>query len=285
MEEGKGEGRARWGLGAARLRPPWYALPAITCLPFLAHHDANCRACLRPPPVAPQALGLNTTQFDRHVILETNNATERVFPEVPDVEAPGFWDRMDRMVGYNTKVRRALGPPGGRGGVSGTAAGMTASLRCPPCRRCTPSAELRRLPPSPCPAPNPPALASQLVEIDNSDAPEWLKKVQKLPYTERILAECLQVRLGGRGVVARVAAVPTGCYRCLPRLVPAHCALLRGGPLQFSLSALAAHAHPGASCAHRRPPTAPLALPAQLFFMPTKRTGSLDIEGSKGYVY
>lgn len=103
-----------------------------------------------------EALGLNTTTFDRHVILETNNATERVFPEVPDIEAPGFWERMDRMVGYNTK----------------------------------------------------------LVEIDNSDAPEWLKKVQKLPYIERVLAECLQ-----------------------------------------------------------------------LFFMPTKRTGSLDIEGSKGYVY
>ena len=29
-----------------------------------------------------EALGLNTTQFNRHVILETNNATARVFPEV-----------------------------------------------------------------------------------------------------------------------------------------------------------------------------------------------------------
>jgi hypothetical protein len=28
------------------------------------------------------ALGLNTTQFNRHVILETNNSTARVFPEV-----------------------------------------------------------------------------------------------------------------------------------------------------------------------------------------------------------
>ena len=28
------------------------------------------------------ALGLNTTQFNRHVIIETNNATARVFPEV-----------------------------------------------------------------------------------------------------------------------------------------------------------------------------------------------------------
>lgn len=29
-----------------------------------------------------EALGLNTTQFNRHVILETNNATARIFPEV-----------------------------------------------------------------------------------------------------------------------------------------------------------------------------------------------------------
>ena len=29
-----------------------------------------------------EALGLNTNQFNRHVILETNNSTERVFPEV-----------------------------------------------------------------------------------------------------------------------------------------------------------------------------------------------------------
>lgn len=106
----------------------------------------------------PQALGLNTTQFNRHVILETNNATARIFPEVgrrgswlgscaggqlrwlaaaqhstrpvpgcaatgpltapllplppwlpfslqvPDVEAPGFWPAMDRMVEYNNKI-------------------------------------------------------------------------------------------------------------------------------------------------------------------------------------
>ncbi|EFN56109.1 hypothetical protein CHLNCDRAFT_48731 [Chlorella variabilis] len=81
------------------------------------------------------ALGLNTTQFNRHVIIETNNATARVFPEVPDCDAPGFWDVMDRMVGYNEK----------------------------------------------------------LIAIDRSEAPEFLKKLQKLPYTERILAGCLQL--------------------------------------------------------------------------------------------
>ncbi|EFN56111.1 hypothetical protein CHLNCDRAFT_144710 [Chlorella variabilis] len=78
------------------------------------------------------ALGLNTTQFNRHVIIETNNATARVFPEVPDCDAPGFWDVMDRMVGYNEK----------------------------------------------------------LIAIDRSEAPEFL---EKLPYTERILVGCLQL--------------------------------------------------------------------------------------------
>lgn len=85
-----------------------------------------------------EALGLNTTQFNRHVILETNNATARIFPEVPDVEAPGFWPAMDRMVQYNDKI----------------------------------------------------------VEIGNSDAPEFLKKLQQAPYIERIVAECFQLFFG-----------------------------------------------------------------------------------------
>ncbi len=36
------------------------------------------------------ALGLNTTQFNRHVIIETNNATARVFPEVGDSGCSGW---------------------------------------------------------------------------------------------------------------------------------------------------------------------------------------------------
>lgn len=80
-------------------------------------------------------------------------------------------------------------------------------LRCcrsagEPCRAAT---HAHPLPPPPAPAP---PLAPR------SDAPEWLKKVQKLPYTERIAAECLQA-----------------------------------------------------------------------FLAPTKRTGSLDIEGASGYLY
>lgn len=30
-----------------------------------------------------ESLGLNTTQFNQHVIIETNKTTERIFPAVP----------------------------------------------------------------------------------------------------------------------------------------------------------------------------------------------------------
>lgn len=59
--------------------------------------------------------------------------------------------------------------------------------------------------------------------------------------------------------------------RCLPAV---HCCLLQRGIQPRTTLTAAPH-----------PPRPTLALPAQLFFMPTKRTGSLDIEGSKGYVY
>jgi magnesium-protoporphyrin IX monomethyl ester (oxidative) cyclase len=51
-----------------------------------------------------ESLGLNTTQFNQHVILETNKTTERIFPAVPDVESPEFFERMDRLVKLNKQV-------------------------------------------------------------------------------------------------------------------------------------------------------------------------------------
>lgn len=51
-----------------------------------------------------EALGLNTTQFNQHVIVETNRTTMRVFPACPDCESPEFWERMDRLVELNTQV-------------------------------------------------------------------------------------------------------------------------------------------------------------------------------------
>jgi magnesium-protoporphyrin IX monomethyl ester (oxidative) cyclase len=51
-----------------------------------------------------ESLGLNTTQFNQHVIIETNKTTERIFPAVPDVEHPDFFKKMDRLVELNNKV-------------------------------------------------------------------------------------------------------------------------------------------------------------------------------------
>ena len=51
-----------------------------------------------------ESLGLNTTQFNQHVIIETNKSTERLFPAVPDVESPEFFRRMDNLVALNAKL-------------------------------------------------------------------------------------------------------------------------------------------------------------------------------------
>lgn len=41
------------------------------------------------------------------MIIETNKTTERIFPAVPDVEHPQFFDKMDKLVKLNNKVRAA----------------------------------------------------------------------------------------------------------------------------------------------------------------------------------
>lgn len=51
-----------------------------------------------------KAVGLETTQFNQHVIIETNNTTRRIFPAVLDVENPEFFERMDRLVVYNSEL-------------------------------------------------------------------------------------------------------------------------------------------------------------------------------------
>lgn len=51
-----------------------------------------------------QSLGLNTTVFNQHVIIETNKSTERLFPAVPDVENPRFFQELDEMVKYNEQI-------------------------------------------------------------------------------------------------------------------------------------------------------------------------------------
>eukprot|EP00208_Stichococcus_sp_RCC1054_P002783 CAMPEP_0206138428 /NCGR_PEP_ID=MMETSP1473-20131121/3318_1 /ASSEMBLY_ACC=CAM_ASM_001109 /TAXON_ID=1461547 /ORGANISM="Stichococcus sp, Strain RCC1054" /LENGTH=410 /DNA_ID=CAMNT_0053531865 /DNA_START=169 /DNA_END=1401 /DNA_ORIENTATION=+ len=85
-----------------------------------------------------ESLGLNTTQFNRHVIIETNNTTARIFPSVPDCETPEFWDRMEALIVLNNK----------------------------------------------------------LAAIGKSDAPDFVKTLQKLPIFERFAKNLLQLYFG-----------------------------------------------------------------------------------------
>eukprot|EP00250_Pteridium_aquilinum_P004357 c14575_g1_i1 orf=270-1550(+) len=51
-----------------------------------------------------EGIGLNTKEFDMHVIIETNRTTARIFPAVLDVENPEFKAKLDRMVQYNEQL-------------------------------------------------------------------------------------------------------------------------------------------------------------------------------------
>ena len=85
-----------------------------------------------------ESLGMNTTQFNQHVIVETNRTTERIFPEVPDVEHPEFFKILDRMVECNEKI----------------------------------------------------------VSVGKSDAPDFVKTLQKLPAIMGIVSGCLALFFG-----------------------------------------------------------------------------------------
>ncbi|CAN1256401.1 Magnesium-protoporphyrin IX monomethyl ester [oxidative] cyclase, chloroplastic [Linum perenne] len=51
-----------------------------------------------------EGIGLDTKEFDMHVIIETNRTTARIFPAVLDVENPEFKRKLDRMVVINQKL-------------------------------------------------------------------------------------------------------------------------------------------------------------------------------------
>jgi len=51
-----------------------------------------------------ESLGMNTKQFNMHVIIETNRTTARIFPAVLDVENPEFEARLDKLVVHNTAL-------------------------------------------------------------------------------------------------------------------------------------------------------------------------------------
>jgi magnesium-protoporphyrin IX monomethyl ester (oxidative) cyclase len=60
-----------------------------------------------------ESIGLNTKEFDMHVIIETNRTTARIFPAVLDVENPKFKEGLDRLCDLNSKVKaiQASGKP------------------------------------------------------------------------------------------------------------------------------------------------------------------------------
>ncbi|CAM6088302.1 unnamed protein product [Calypogeia fissa] len=51
-----------------------------------------------------EGIGLDTRQFDMHVIFETNRTSARIFPAVPDVENPEFKVKLDHLVELNQKL-------------------------------------------------------------------------------------------------------------------------------------------------------------------------------------
>ncbi|CAM8877325.1 unnamed protein product [Rhodiola kirilowii] len=51
-----------------------------------------------------EGIGLDTKEFDMHVIIETNRTTARIFPAVLDVENPEFKRKLDRMAAINEKL-------------------------------------------------------------------------------------------------------------------------------------------------------------------------------------
>ncbi|CAL9112324.1 unnamed protein product [Musa acuminata var. zebrina] len=51
-----------------------------------------------------EGIGLDTKEFDIHVIIETNRTTARIFPAVLGVENPEFKRKLDRVVEINQKL-------------------------------------------------------------------------------------------------------------------------------------------------------------------------------------
>lgn len=51
-----------------------------------------------------ESIGLDTTKFNQHVIIETNKSTARLFPAVPDVEHPDFFPKMDKLIAWNKQI-------------------------------------------------------------------------------------------------------------------------------------------------------------------------------------
>eukprot|EP00894_Picocystis_sp_ML_P002131 jgi/Pico_ML_1/52648/g3325.t1 len=51
-----------------------------------------------------EALGMDTTKFNMHVLHETNKTVGRVFPQVIDTYNPEFKERLDNMVAMSKQL-------------------------------------------------------------------------------------------------------------------------------------------------------------------------------------
>ncbi|MEB3272518.1 MAG: magnesium-protoporphyrin IX monomethyl ester (oxidative) cyclase [Prochlorothrix sp.] len=51
------------------------------------------------------AIGLDAREYDKHVILKTNETAGRVFPIILDVENPEFYERLEACVSNNEQLR------------------------------------------------------------------------------------------------------------------------------------------------------------------------------------
>ena len=57
-----------------------------------------------------ESIGLNTTQFNMHVIHQTNKTTASIFPQVIDTYNPKFKEHLDELVVVNQKLSKAESP-------------------------------------------------------------------------------------------------------------------------------------------------------------------------------
>ena len=57
-----------------------------------------------------ESIGLNTTQFNMHVIHQTNKTTAQIFPQVIDTYNPKFKEHLDKLVVINTALAKAESP-------------------------------------------------------------------------------------------------------------------------------------------------------------------------------
>jgi magnesium-protoporphyrin IX monomethyl ester (oxidative) cyclase len=57
-----------------------------------------------------ESIGLDTTQFNMHVIHQTNKTTAQIFPQVIDTYNPKFKEYLDNLRDINAKLSKAQSP-------------------------------------------------------------------------------------------------------------------------------------------------------------------------------